>query len=213
MSSPKREKYSFSTEILRKMIHLNAIYIVLIYEFFGKGIALLVLTIALIIALEIEYFRIEWGKKIPLVQVLFRQKEEKTLGGHVFLGIGAIVVISVFSKDVALLAILMTLVGDAAAAIFGRIYGKHFIPGLKNKAIEGVFAEFAADILIGIIYLTLFIGNITPMYWIILIIMSFVATMMETLCSKLDDNLLVPVFSGFAGQALIFILPVLIMTA
>ncbi len=213
MSSAKREKYSFSTEIIRKLIHLNAIYIVLIYEFFGKSITLLILTIALIIALEIEYFRIEWGKKIPLVQVLFRQKEEKTLGGHVFLGIGAIIVISVFSKEVAILAILMTLVGDAAAAIFGRIYGKHFIPGLKNKAIEGVFAEFAADILIGIIYLTLFIGNITPMYWIILITMSFVATMMETLCSKLDDNLLVPVFSGFAGEALIFILPVLIVAA
>ncbi len=213
MSSAKREKYSFSTEIIRKLIHLNAIYIVLIYEFFGKSITLLILTIALIIALEIEYFRIEWGKKIPLVQVLFRQKEEKTLGGHVFLGIGAIIVISVFSKEVAILAILMTLVGDAAAAIFGRIYGRHFIPGLKNKALEGVFAEFAADILIGIIYLTFFIGNITPMYWIILITMSFVATMMETLCSKLDDNLLVPVFSGFAGEALIFLLPVLIVAA
>ncbi|RLG13706.1 MAG: CTP--2,3-di-O-geranylgeranyl-sn-glycero-1-phosphate cytidyltransferase [Candidatus Nanohalarchaeota archaeon] len=206
MVSSKPEKYSFGTEILRKLVHLNGIYLVLLYEFFGKILTLGVLTVALVIALEAEYFRIEWEKNIPLFDVLFRQKEEKTLGGHVFLAIGAIIVISVFSKEVAQLAILMAVVGDAAAAIFGRAYGRHFIPGLKGKAIEGVFAEFVADIIIGIVYFVLFCGGIGSMWWVVLVMMAFSATITETVCSRMDDNLLVPVFCGFTGEMLVVLL-------
>ncbi len=206
MVSPRPERYSFGTEILRKLVHLNGIYLVLLYEFFGQRFTLGVLTVALVVALEAEYFRIEWGRKIPLFDVLFRQKEEKALGGHVFLGIGAIIVISVFSKEVAQLAILMTVVGDAAAAIFGRAYGKHFIPGLKGKAIEGVFAEFVADVVVGIVYFVLFFGGISGMWWVVLIVMALSATVTETLCSRMDDNLLVPVFCGFTGEMLVVLL-------
>ncbi|MFH1432928.1 MAG: diacylglycerol/polyprenol kinase family protein [archaeon] len=209
MEPPKREKYSFATELMRKMIHLNGIFIIIMYELLDKRITLLVLTIALVIALEAEYFRIEWGKKIPLFDVLFRQKEKKVLGGYVFLAISAIIAISVFSKEVAALAILMIVIGDAAAAIFGRAYGKHFIPGLKNKAYEGVIAEFVADMAVGILYLALVIGNITPIYWIVLIMMAAVGTTIETLTNKLDDNLLVPVFSGIVGEAVLFLLPMI----
>lgn len=206
MSVSKDVKYPFGTEIARKLIHLNGVLIVIMYELLDKQLTLVVLTIGLIIALELEYFRIEWGKKIPMFDFLYRQKEKKTLGGHVFLTIAAIIAISVFSKEVAVLAILMTVVGDAAAAIFGRAYGKHYIAGLKHKAFEGVLAEFVADILIGVIYLILFVGNISTGYWIILIVMATVATSVETLTNKLDDNLLVPVFSGIVGQSLLVIM-------
>ncbi len=206
MVSPKPEKYSFGTEVVRKLVHLNGIYLVLLYEFFGQRFTLGVLTVALVIALEAEYFRIEWGRKIPLFDVLYRQKEENTLGGHVFLGIGAIIVISVFTKEVAQLAILMTIVGDAAAAIFGRAYGKHFIPGLKGKAIEGVFAEFVWDIVVGVVYLVLFFDGAWGMWWIVLVVMAVSATVTETVSGKMDDNLLVPVFAGFTGEMLVVLL-------
>ena len=206
MVSHKPEKYSFGTEVVRKLVHLNGIYLVLLYEFFGQRFTLGVLTVALVVALEAEYFRIEWGRNIPLCDVLVRQKEEKVLGGHVFLGIGAIIVISVFSKEVAQLAILMTVVGDAAAAIFGRAYGKHFIPGLKGKAIEGVFAEFVCDIIVGIVYFVLFFEGVWGMWWVVLVVMAVSATVTETISGKMDDNLLVPVFCGFTGEMLVVLL-------
>lgn len=216
MTREKREEYTLRTEITRKTIHLaGSIFILALYQFMGQRITLLALTIGLIVALELEYFRIEWGHKIPLFHELFRQKEKKTLGGHVFLAIGSIIAISVFSKEIAILAILMTAVGDAAAAIFGRIYGKHAIPGLKDKKIEGVFAEFAADILAGFAYIYFFGGHIGVgvAYLIILAVMAASATVIETIANKLDDNLLVPVFAGIIGEMLVFLLPIIGITA
>jgi len=77
------------------------------------------------------------GHKIPLFHELFRQKEKMTLGGHVFLAIGAIIAISVFSKEIAILAILMTAVGDAAAAILGEFMGRMLSRDLKAKKSKG----------------------------------------------------------------------------
>lgn len=213
MAREKREEYTLRNEITRKTVHLaGSLFILALYQFTEQRIALIVLTIGLIVALELEYFRIEWGHKIPLFHNLFRQKEKKTLGGHVFLAISSIIAISVFSKEIATLAILMTAVGDAAAAIFGRIYGKYTIPGFGDKKIEGVFAEFAADILAGFAYLSVFGGHIGAAYMIILVVMAASATIIETMANKLDDNLLVPVFAGIIGEMLVSMLPIIGIT-
>ncbi len=205
-----RYMYSFGTELLRKMIHLNAVYIILLYEFLGKDIILSILTIMLTITLGIEYLRICHNKKILFFHKTLRDKEKDTMGGHIYFIMSAIIVISVFSKEIAMLSIIMATFGDAAAAIFGRAYGKNYIKGLKNKATEGVMAEFIADITLGLLYLILFSsGSITIAWLIILIIMSAVATIVETVSMKMDDNLLVPIFSGITGEALVIIIPLI----
>ncbi len=184
-------------ELKRKMVHLTSIIIVLTYYYFGKQAVLSLLTVILIMILELEYFRIEWGKKLPLVHSLFRTKETDRLGGHVFFIIGSIIAISVFPKEIASAAVLMTTFGDASAAIFGKAFGRTWIPGLKNRAIEGCAAEFMADIIIGWIFLP---------DWIAILVMAGTATVVETLTDKMDDNLLIPLFSGFNGQLVLFIL-------
>lgn len=187
-------------ELKRKTIHLTSIIIVLTYYGFGKQAVLSLLIVYLILILELEYFRLEWGKKLPYVHDLFRAKENDRLGGHVFFTIGSLIAISVFSKEIASAAILMTTFGDASAAIFGKAFGRTWIKGLKNRAYEGCLAEFSVDILIGWIFLP---------GWITILIMAGTATVVETLANKLDDNLLIPVFSGFNGELVIFLLGLL----
>ncbi len=155
------------------------------------------LTVYLIVILELEYFRIEWGKKLPIVHSLFRIKEADRLGGHVFFTIGSIIAVSVFSKEIASAAILMTTFGDTSAAIIGKAFGRTWIRGLKNRAYEGCAAEFIVDIIIG----WLFLQN-----WIVVLVMATTATVVETVTDKLDDNLLIPLFSGFNGQLVVLIL-------
>jgi dolichol kinase len=184
-------------ELRRKAIHLTSIIIVLTYYYFGKQAVLLLLTVYLIAILELEYFRIEWGKKMPFVHGLFRTKEADRLGGHVFFTIGSIIAISVFPKEIASAAVLMTTFGDTSAAIFGKAFGRTWIPGLKNRAIEGCAAEFMTDIIIGWIFLPA---------WIAILVMAGTATVVETLTNKMDDNLLIPLFSGFNGLLVLFIL-------
>ncbi len=184
-------------ELKRKTIHLTSIIIVLTYYYFGKQAVLSLLTVYLIVILELEYFRIEWGGKLPLVHALFRTKEADRLGGHVFFTIGSIIAISVFSHEIASAAILMTTFGDASAAIFGKAFGRTWIPWLENRAYEGCAAEFIVNIVIGWIFLS---------GWLLVFVMAGTATVVETLTNKLDDNLLIPLFSGFNGQLVYFIL-------
>lgn len=184
-------------EVKRKAVHLTSIIIVLTYHYYGKENVLLLLITYLVVILGLEYFRLEHGQKLPVVHDLFRTKEADRMGGHVFFTMGSIIAVSVFSKEIASAAILMTTFGDASAAIFGKAFGRTWIKGLKNRAYEGCAAEFIADIIIGSIFLQ---------SWIAIFVMAGTATIVETITDKLDDNLLIPIFSGFIGQIVVLIL-------
>ncbi|AYK14271.1 MAG: diacylglycerol/polyprenol kinase family protein [Methanosarcina flavescens] len=194
---PSRE---FILELLRKSVHLVSILIVIIYEFFGKEAVLWVLILFLVTVLVLDYFRIEHKIRIPLFYIMYRKTEADRFGGHIFFTLGAISVISLFSREIAYAAILMTTFGDLAAALIGKFYGKRrvFQKIFKNdKSIEGSASEFIIDFLIGM----LIVGN--P---IVSLVMAFFATLMETAVNKIDDNLIVPVFAGFFGQVTLALL-------
>jgi dolichol kinase len=178
-------------EFFRKSVHIVSVAIVLIYYYMGKEFTLDFLTLVLCCILLIDYFRVEKELKIPIVWKLYRSKEKDKLSGTAYFLIGSIIAISIFSKEVASAAILMTTFGDSAAALVGISYGKRWIKGLPDRAWEGVFSEFFVNLVIGY----LFLSN-----WIVALTMALVATIIETLIYKLDDNLIIPLFSGIAGQ-------------
>ena len=190
----------FIFEVLRKSVHLVSILIVLIYEFFGKEVILWVLMVFLVTVLILDYFRLEHGMRIPFFYIMYREHEADRLGGHIYFALGAISAIALFSKEIAYAAILMTTFGDLAAALIGKFYGKRrvFKKIFKNdKSIEGSVSEFTIDFLIGLLIL----GN--P---VVSLIMAFFATLTETAVNKIDDNLVVPIFSGFFGQITLILL-------
>lgn len=187
-------------EVLRKSVHLVSIFIVLIYEFFGKDTILWVLMLFLITVLFLEYFRLEKGMKIPFFYMMYREHEAASLGGHIYFALGAIAVISLFNREIAYAAVLMTTFGDMVAALIGKSYGKRkiFREIFKNdKSLEGSVSEFITDLLVGLVIT----GN--P---VVSLVMAFSATLTETAVKRIDDNLIIPVFSGFFGQITLFLL-------
>lgn len=187
-------------EVLRKSVHLVSVLIVLIYEFYGKETILWVLMLFLIIVLFLEYFRLEQGMKIPFFYMMYREHEADSCGGHVFFALGAIAAISLFSKEIAYAAILMTTFGDLAAALIGKFYGKKRIFKKifnNNKSLEGSASEFIIDLLVGLVI----VGD--PF---VSLVMAFFATLTETAVNQIDDNLVIPVFSGFFGQMTLLLL-------
>ena len=52
-------------------------------------------------------------------------------------------------------------------------------------------------------YIYLFFGSAL---WIIILVMSITATVVESAISKFDDNLLIPIFSGFNGQIVLWLM-------
>ena len=190
-------------EAKRKFIHVLGLGCVLFYWlslkiFNSSQIAMLLLLSVLLLFITIEFFRINEHKKIPVIHMLWRPREENSLGGQVYMALGMILALAIFDFPIALAVILMTIFGDMAAAIFGIAFGKHWIKKLPDTAWEGVIAEFVVDLLIGY----LIIGN-----WIVIIPIAFMATFVETVFPHIDDNLAIPVFAGFVGQALMLLFP------
>lgn len=189
-------------EAKRKLIHVLGISYVLGYwvflKLFSHTIAMLILLFVFITFIGIEYFRINEHRKIPIIHVLWREKEENSLGGQVYYILGIIIALAIFDFRIAIAVILMTIFGDMAAAIFGIAFGKHWIKKLPNTAWEGVIAEFVVDLAIGYFI----IGS-----WIVIIPMALMATFVETAFPHVDDNLAIPVFAGFIGQTLKLLFP------
>lgn len=192
-----------SFEAKRKALHTLGLGYILFYYislkiFESHQIAMLLLLSLLLTFIAIEFFRITEHKKIPVLHIMWRPREENSLGGQVYMLLGTILALAIFDFPIALAVILMAILGDMAAAIFGIAFGKHWIKGLKDTAWEGIIAEFTVDLIIGYFI----IGN-----WVIVIPMALMATIVETIFPHIDDNLAIPVFAGFIGQALKLLFP------
>lgn len=205
--------WGFREEFSRKLMHLLAGAVIIAHAFlsqtFDEKAALLVLSAVLIVLLELEYIRIELRQKISFLSFwwdLKREKEKNALGSDAFFLLGAIICFAAFDYKIAIIALLMTIFGDMAAALIGTRFGKHWIPKIKDKSWEGALAELAVNIIVGIVIANLFS---IPNAIAITIIMALTATFIETIAHKIDDNLLIPIFSGFNGQIALLLLGVL----
>lgn len=220
ISEIKDKEWDINRELGRKLIHLLSLTFIILYwsitYYLGHKAGLLALSGLLIILLEIEYVRIELKAKIPLLSYVWkrfrRRAERQRIGGEIFFILGAIVAFAVFDPRIATTALLMTTFGDLAAALVGKHFGNIWISKKKNIALEGVLAQFFTDLLVGFLFLRTtiwWLKGITitgfPL-WTVIFIMTFTATLVETCVTKIDDNLLIPVVSGFAGHTALVIL-------
>ena len=220
--------WTFEKEVNRKAIHLASIlYLVLylvLFHFIGHKVALFVLSALLIVMIYFEYMRIELKIKIPLIHHLWtlrRRKEKNRMGAEIFWLIGMIICFAVLDVRIAVLAVLMSVFGDMASALIGKRFGKTKMREVQHKPIqkkcwEGVIAELLINLLVGYYFLRA-IGDPTLSWFYttfphdislmpVLVVMAIVATTVETAVNKLEDNLLVPLFTGVAGQLTLIIL-------
>ena len=190
---------SLKKEILRKLFHLMEIPVLLVYSYihfvWDGRVAILALTALFLILLEVEYVRLEVRPKLPAIMSLFRPRERNNVTGTVFFIAATIIVFSAFDYSIAMLALLLTVFGDLVSALVGIKYGKHKL--FKKKTWEGFLAGLAMNLLVGWLFL--------PEFPLVFIPMALVASFVELITNKLDDNLTVPLFSGFTGQMIVYL--------
>jgi len=187
-------------EFKRKFIHVFALSYIIVYylssKLYGHFIGLLTLTSILIFFLILEFFRLKLKFKIPFFHIFWRDKEKNKLGGHIFFITGAIISFALFDFDIALTVMLMTIFGDMAAALVGIRFGKHWLNTIPDRAWEGIIAEFLVDFIIAFLILNNVLLSLS---------MAIVATFVETVFIKIDDNLSIPIFSGVVGYLIRFL--------
>ncbi len=197
-------------EVGRKIIHVTILIVLAAYfviedslvsagytAALAKQVALLSLLGLLALFLVLEYFRLELGWRMPFFSQFIRPKEQHRMYGVIYFLSATIIALAVFNKEIALAALLMTTFGDMMAALIGKKYGTTLI--YRNKTWAGFSAELLTNLAVGFFILRSLQGGIY-----IIIGMAFVATIVETMVDELDDNLLIPIFSGLAGQIILF---------
>lgn len=213
-------------ELGRKIIHITILFVLGAYflikdylinsgysTIIAKQVAMLFLVSLLILFLILEYVRLELGWKLPFFSQFIRPKEQNRMYGVIYFLSATIICLAVFDPRIALTALLMTTFGDMTAALVGKKYGTTLI--YRNKTWAGFIGELIINTIVGFVILSglfrsvfLIVGINLPdpisggIY--IILGMAIIATVVETLVDELDDNLLIPIFSGFIGQVIVF---------
>ncbi|MBW7995653.1 MAG: hypothetical protein FVQ81_03560 [Candidatus Glassbacteria bacterium] len=216
---------SYRKEIGRKVVHIFALgYLAVYFVFavsFSHRAALLILTGMLVVVIFLEYIRLQLQLDIPLLKFLYtfrRRSEADSVGGELYLMLGVLVSLAVFEMSIAVAAVLMTVFGDVTAALVGRKFGR-IRPQVfgGKKSLEGAAAGLLVNLVIGFLILrtsaegslwwhgavqgtTCLDISFGHTLWPVAVVMALVATIVELTISKINDNLTIPVISGFAGQ-------------
>lgn len=186
------KQVSIKRELQRKAIHLGMIIIPVWVYLVPKNWAVLGLIIATFATVVVDLLRLSDQKLkrffLRLFRSLIRSHEEEHLLGSTYFMIAALLSALVFEKSIAVAAMTYLVVGDTAAAVVGKKYGKAHYWG---KSLHGSLACFLSCLVIGAVLLA------KP--WVF-IAGAAAATIIEALPVPMDDNMRVPIFSGLIMQ-------------
>ncbi len=131
----------------------------------------------------------------------FMRKSEVTrLNSSTFYGVSTFFVCLVFPKGVAILSILYLALGDTMASIVGVKWGRH--RWMNRFSLEGSLAFFLTCFGISFLY-PLLVPTFSGPIWLFAILGGIVGMISEWFSYKLDDNLVIPIFSATTLWALV----------
>lgn len=123
---------------------------------------------------------------MKLFSALIRQNEENRFNGSTFLCLAFFIVIFFFSRKVAVTAMLFLSLGDAAAELGGKNFGRLRVFG---RSLEGTTAFFIVAFLIAFVLFE---------DWRVALLGAIAGALVELFSFEVDDNLTVPIGSALA---------------
>ncbi|MGA2090955.1 MAG: hypothetical protein ABSH12_05795 [Endomicrobiales bacterium] len=176
-------------EIKRKLFHLLSLIYIAIYWFFPRPFILWGMGIAIVIVAAEEIAR--WKSPafdqwiLRALGGVHRGHEEGTVSGLPWTLTGSYLAMIVYpQKDLVMTGLLYMALGDAAAALFGRAFGKTKL--IAGKSVEGSAACFIVCFFIGWYFLSIPLA----------IIGAFIATIIEIIPWPLNDNFWMPLITA-----------------
>jgi dolichol kinase len=128
---------------------------------------------------------------------IMRERERHKISSATYFMGAMLAIFLIFPKDVNLLALYFTSVGDAAAGIVGSRWGRHRLA--PHVSLEGTLAAFGICFL-GCLFLAAYgLPNYHPQgvdLWLFSFGAATVATVAESCFKRFDDNLTVPLLSA-----------------
>ena len=193
---------SYSAELKRKALHLGALVIPLGIVVLGRSVALWLLVPLAVVAVTLDVLRLRVPAVHRFITWLFapimRPEEQPPFGGPIVINgatwmcVSAAVCTLLFPEAVAAAALAMLMVGDGAAAIVGRRFGRTRYP-FSEKSVEGSAAFFVTGLAAAVPFGALASPAVALP---VLIAGAFTAALVEALPVPINDNVRVPVIAG-----------------
>jgi dolichol kinase len=139
-------------ELLRKRIHLATAAVPLLVWLLPRPFA-----IGLMIAAVVVAFAIEWGRRrvrwmryrfLRHTRVMLRRHERRGLSGATYMAVAYLIALLLLPQMVAIAAMLYNSLGDTAAAVIGRRWGRHRTAW--GKSWEGAAAAMLVNLGVGV---------------------------------------------------------------
>lgn len=187
--------------VIRKLWHMGTGLSGLL-AFFWLGIEKNNMALGLIsfaaLAFSVEFARLRIpavNKKIMILMGPFmRESERNGLSGFPFYALGAGLSLYFYSEKIAILSVLFLIFSDPISSFFGVLLGREKI--LPNKSLQGSLAGFITCYLVSLFYLNAY-GENTIQALAFALFAGLVGSLSELLSIFVDDNLTIPVCSGF----------------
>lgn len=183
---------SLGAELIRKGIHLFALVIPIGHSLVPPVVGLPILVFCALFSILIDISRLKdwflWRLLRPILSPIIRPHEIKgQFTGASFILSTSVLSIILFPWSIAIAAIVFIIVGDTAAAIIGRAWGKHKL--IRSKTLEGSTACLTITVLASFL--------IPGLPTSIGLAGAVAATITELVTFRLDDNFTVQMVSGF----------------
>jgi len=166
----------------------HSIWMVSIFGVFG----------AIILIIIPEIFRIFSPEDYMLYRVteLMREKEQYGIGAPLALSMGALVpVLAIPYVEISMAAIAIAVLGDAAASLVGRKYGKHKISSFPSKSYEGLFGGVIIGFVFGFLVLIFTVNVFVSL--LLALIGAILLGLIDLSNLKISDNILNPIIIAF----------------
>lgn len=199
-------KRIISSTISRKLIHIGTgpVYLLCWLLFPDTGLSrYLAAAIPLLIVLQVFIVGLGILKDYTSVQSMSRTGEkQELLKGPLFYGIVFVIVTIFFWKTIdAVIALMILCGGDGAADLIGSRIRSAYLPWNRNKTIAGSLSMVIAGAILALMMIFLVIQptglekNIVQTSWFSVLLISIVATLVESVTPSDYDNLTVPAIS------------------
>ncbi len=187
---------SYAGEVKRKLVHLFALVMPLGYFIVPYWWALGTLLLAWLVSLTIDVCRLfnlrPYHWVAPLIGPVLRPQEDRDFTGATYILFSGFFCLAAFDVTAAAAGMGFIILGDTAAALVGRRWGRH---RFGEKSYEGSAAFFFCAAIWAV-----FLPGI-PLGWGLAA--ALLATVVEATSGLIDDNVSVPLASG----AFLFYLP------
>lgn len=186
---------SFRKEAKRKLIHVTGLALPIIYFYTPRPLAVEILTAITTTSLVLDYARHRHSKTSEIFNRIFGRIlriheydiEGKHLNAVTWFFIAATISVAVFPKYITVVSITEALLGDAAAALVGRHFGRR---RFRGKSLEGSCAFFLTALAVMLLVPKI---TYTRGEYIIGVLAALVGTAVElTPVEVMDDNFIVP---------------------